>query len=211
MADYDSRYIKDGHFDIAAMVNDDFVSAIRILWQAKTLQLGSETTPVLCSTRWLTCRPGKNNPGSFKQWLNKFVNLQRVGVTAEELWEHRNAVLHLSHYESNKVRDGSVRKLVLYAGRRCPAPDREHKYYDMHALLMAVFEGLGAYIAALNESDVMRKIFCDNYEGAVVRYRLDVPERDLSRNTTQVIEGLHGIEWVILSSFRAAGAYRSGF
>ena len=110
---------------------------------------------------------GRSSPGNFKKWLGKFVELQRIGVTADEVWEHRNAVLHLSTYESNKVRDGSIRKLVPYAGRRPPLPSNEHIFYDLHAFLLAVFAGLGKYLSAMDESEEMRRIFCDNYENTV--------------------------------------------
>lgn len=166
MPDYYARYVKDGVFDIAAVINDDFVNAIRILWQAK--HYNSALKLLLCLIDTMSfVSTGRSSPGSFKQWLSKFVDLPSIGVTADELWEHRNAVLHLSTYESNKVRDGSVRKLVPYAGRRSPPPANEHAFYDMHALLMAVFAGLGKYLNAMEQSDDMRRNFCENYEKTV--------------------------------------------
>ena len=166
MSDYYGKYVKDGVFDMTALINDDFVNAIRILWQAK--HYNSALKLLLCLIDTMSfVSTGRSNPGSFKQWLSKFVELQGLGVTADELWEHRNAVLHLSTYESNKVRDGSVRKLVPYAGRRSPLPSNEHAFYDMHAFLMAVFAGLGKYLAAMDQSEEMRRIFCDNYEKTI--------------------------------------------
>lgn len=166
MDDYYSRYVKDGYFDIAALINDDFVSAIRILWQAK--HYNSALKLLLCLVDTMSfVSTGRSSPGNFKGWLSKFVDLAGVGISADELWEHRNAVLHLSTYESNKVRDGSVRKLVPYAGRRRPPPSEEHAYYDMHALLMAVFAGLGKYLNAMDQSEDMRRIFCENYEKTI--------------------------------------------
>ena len=145
---YYEKYVKNGIFDITALINDDFINAIRILWQAK--HYNSALKLLLCLIDTMSfVSTGRSSPGNFKKWLGKFVELQRIGVTADEVWEHRNAVLHLSTYESNKVRDGSIRKLVPYAGRRPPLPSNEHIFYDLHAFLLAIFAGLGKYLSAV--------------------------------------------------------------
>jgi hypothetical protein len=166
MFDYYSRYIKDERLDLAALINDDFVSAIRILWNAR--HYNSALKLLLCLIDTMSfVSTGRSNPGSFKGWLSRFVDLTDVGITADELWEHRNAILHLSTYESNKVRAGAVRKLVPYIGRNRPPASDQHVYYDIHALLMAVFSGLGRYLQAMDRSDEMRQIFCRNYEKTI--------------------------------------------
>jgi hypothetical protein len=166
MLDHVQKYIQGNDFDIPGMINDDYISAMRVLWQSKhyhsTLKL------LLCFIDTMAfVSTGRSNPGSFKQWLTKFVELEGVGVTAEELWEHRNSVLHLSTYESIKVQEGRVRKLVPYVGKTQPEAASEHTYYDLHKLLMAVFHGVGAYVNAMNSSHEMRNQFCDNYEKTV--------------------------------------------
>ena len=166
MSAYYEKYVKDGIFDITALINDDFVNAIRILWQAK--HYNSALKLLLCLIDTMSfVSTGRSSPGNFKQWLSKFVDLQSIGVNADEIWEHRNAVLHLSTYESNKVRDGSIRKLVPFVGRRSLPPSNEQTFYDMHALLVVVFAGLGKYLNIMDESEEMRRIFCDNYEKTV--------------------------------------------
>ena len=36
---------------------------------------------------------GDTGDNTFVKWLNAYADLTAVGVTAEELWEHRNALL----------------------------------------------------------------------------------------------------------------------
>lgn len=52
-----------------------------------------------------------DTPGSFTKWLNTYAQLDTLGITAEELWEQRNSLLHLSNLGSRKVRAGKVRSL----------------------------------------------------------------------------------------------------
>lgn len=46
---------------------------------------------------------GNNSSKDFKEWLNKYVDLSIVGINADELWEHRNALLHMTTLDSRKV------------------------------------------------------------------------------------------------------------
>ena len=116
MLDHIKNYITGSDFDIPSMINDDFISAMRALWQSRHYH--SSLKLLLCFIDTMAfVSTGRSSPNSFKHWLNKFVKLHDLGITADEIWEHRNSVLHLSTYESKKVQDGKVRKLVPYVGK----------------------------------------------------------------------------------------------
>lgn len=161
-----SKYIKDGFFDLTALINDDFVIAMKTLWNAK--QYNSNLKLLLCFIDTMSfVSTGSSSPNTFKGWLKKYVELDKLGISEDELWEHRNSILHLSTYESTKVRDGKIRKLVPYAGQTKPPHSSEHAYYSLYDLQMEVFQGVGRYLNVMAENERMRKIFCDNYEKTV--------------------------------------------
>lgn len=161
-----SKYVKDGYFDLTALINDDFVIAIKTLWNAK--QYNSNLKLLMCFIDTMSfVSTGVSNPGSFKGWLKRYVDLEKIGITEDQLWEHRNSILHLSTYESKKVISGEVKKLIPYAGQTKPADDVGHIYYSLYELQMEVFQGVGRYLTKMSENETMKEIFCKNYEKTV--------------------------------------------
>lgn len=160
-----SKYIKEGHFDIAALINDDFLLAIKLLWNQK--QYSSTLKLLLCFVDTMAyVSTGNSSPGSFMGWLKKYVDLKKIGITENEVWEHRNSVLHLSTYESTKVKDGKVRKIVPYAGQ-LPPKDHEYAYYSLYELQMEIFIGVGRYLEEMIDHPKMVQIFSENYEKTI--------------------------------------------
>jgi hypothetical protein len=78
--------------------------------------------------------PGDN---TFVKWLNTYANLTGLGVTAEELWEHRNSLLHMSNLDSRKVIAGRVRRLAWLVGVGAPSSmdTPEYKFYILFELI----------------------------------------------------------------------------
>ena len=53
-----------------------------------------------------------NSATEFKAWLAKHVDLGSVGIDSDELWAHKCALLHMTHFRSKAVHKGSVKFLV---------------------------------------------------------------------------------------------------
>ncbi len=45
-------------------------------------------------------------PGNFSKWLAAYADLTPLGVTAKELWEFRNGLLHMINLSSRAVTAG---------------------------------------------------------------------------------------------------------
>lgn len=76
---------------------------------------------------------------TFIKWLNTYSDINRLGVTAEELWEHRNSLLHMSNLQSRKVAKGKVRGLVSYVGKVHPEVELDQEktgYYNLYDLIL---------------------------------------------------------------------------
>lgn len=55
-------------------------------------------------------------PSSFIRWLRDYADLAPLEITAEELWELRNGLLHMSNLNSSQVRSSSVRRISFRVG-----------------------------------------------------------------------------------------------
>jgi hypothetical protein len=161
----EGKYIIDGQFDLCAMVNDDFILAIRKTWN-ETHYTSCLKLLVSFIDTMAFVDAGDSTSATFKSWVDRYVDLLPVGITSTELWEHRNALLHMTTYDSRKVSTGAVRRLIPYIGHgpklpRVSEPDCE--FYPMRDLLMAVMKGTGDYLAKMDQDDDMKRRFCDNY------------------------------------------------
>ena len=167
MRDYVEKYLGDGGLDVCAMINDDFVLAIKKTWNEMYYTSCLKLLVSFVDTMaYVDC--GDSNSKNFKIWLARYVDLTTVGISADELWEHRNALLHMTTYDSRKVESGVVTRLVPCIGVSAPPSNNgAFKYYSLHALLMAIMNGVGSYAAAMDIDIPMRVRFCDNYEKTI--------------------------------------------
>ncbi|SRR6266478_4481514 len=167
MADHTDKYVSEGHFDVCGMINDDFCLAIKRTWNEKHYTSCLKLLVSFIDTMAFVDN-GDSTGAYFKQWLGSYVDLSTVGVTADELWEHRNAILHMTTYNSRKVVAGAVARLVPYISKSGPPATKSgFKYYSLHLLIMAVMQGVGKYATTTDGDDAMRRRFCDNYEKTI--------------------------------------------
>lgn len=141
--DYFGKYFTAQVFNFPALINDDFMEPIRLLFQNKHYISATKLLVVFIdSIGYVEYGEAEANP--FVKWLTVHADLSQVGVTPEELWEHRNSLLHMSNLDSRKVVSGKVKRLMLYIGVLPPsiAPETpEAKYYSLQKLILAVVDG----------------------------------------------------------------------
>jgi hypothetical protein len=53
---------------------------------------------------------------NFHDWVEAYLDLPRLKVTADELWEFRNSLLHMNNNTSRKVSAGKTRPIIPYFG-----------------------------------------------------------------------------------------------
>lgn len=152
MDDWLVEYSKSGTFDFAELVNDDFLKAYKLLFNNKYYTSGVKL--------FLSCidslayveygdEKAKDEPNVFCRWLDTYVDLSLVGITAEELWELRNGLLHMSNLHSSRVQRKKVRRISLSIGRVPPekrSPHDDTHYFNLVDLNAAVFAGIGIWL-----------------------------------------------------------------
>jgi hypothetical protein len=112
--DYFGRFFTKAGFDFDSLLDADFFQPVRILFQQQ--HYVSATKLLVIAIDSISYVEFGDESGTFVRWLDKYAELSKLGITAPELWEHRNSLLHMSNLDSRKVLTGSVRRLILYVG-----------------------------------------------------------------------------------------------
>ena len=107
--DYLSIYLTSEGFNFPRLIEDDFFSAIKLLWNANKYISSIKLLFTAIDTFGFIEFGAKNN--SFMQWLDEYCDLRSINVTSQEIWELRNSLLHMTNLDSYKVRNGSVERL----------------------------------------------------------------------------------------------------
>jgi hypothetical protein len=181
--DYFGRYLTSQGFDLPALINDDFIAPIRLLFQNRYYVSAAKLLMTFIdSLGYLEYGDGEQIP--FIKWLSNYVDLATIGVSAEELWEHRNSLLHMSNLDSRKVVAGKTRRLMFYVGTLptgVPSETVDARYYSLQNLVYAIIKGCERWLASYNEDRSKIASFVRRYDLIVSDNRM------LSINTTNVV------------------------
>ncbi|HEY5799812.1 MAG TPA: hypothetical protein VIT92_06310 [Burkholderiaceae bacterium] len=166
MVDYFGKYFTEKEFDFHNLINDDFIQPVRILFKAKHYMSAIKLLLVAVdSVGFVEFGETQKNP--FIAWLEKYSDLKKLGVTPNQLWEHRNSLLHMSNLESRKVRRGEVKKLVGYIGEmpsELNLSDTETGYYNMQELIFEVGHSLNRWINSYDLDREKISLFVERYD-----------------------------------------------
>lgn len=171
--DYLVHYTSGNTFRFTDLLNDDYFKAIRLLFNA-SLYVSSAKLLMSCVDTLAFVEFG-NVPGNFTKWVGTYVDLAPVGISAEELWEFRNSIVHMTNLASRKIVAGKVSPIMLYVGSPAslPAIDRSlPKPFNLYGLIEAVSSGIGRWGESCNaDPDKMVK-FIERYDTTISDSRL---------------------------------------
>ena len=171
--DYLTKYMRPEGFDMPALLNDDFIQPVRMLWNAK--HYVSALKLLLSATDTLSYLALGDIDSPFKQWLTQFGDVSSIGVSVEELWELRNGLLHTGGSDSRKVKARQVERLVAYIGELppgSPTRDAAAKWFSLWGLILVVQNATGAWLAWMNENPEHFPAFFERYDGIAADSRL---------------------------------------
>ncbi len=163
--DYFGRFFTNDGFDFGGLLNADFFQPIRILFQAQ--HYVSATKLLVVAIDSVAHIEHGDIPGGFTKWLGTYAQLDKLGITADELWEHRNSLLHMSNLSSRKVRSGSTRALVAYVGTIPPEVTLDQSrtgYYDLRALILEFGYACGRWIETYDMDRSKIDLFVERYD-----------------------------------------------
>ena len=137
--DYVPKYLTDDGFDLPRLLDDDFFHSIRLLFNHRYYVSAAKLLMTFIDTVGFV-EFGDTGENTFVKWLDVYADLTPVGVTAEELWEHRNSLLHMTSPDSRRVLAGRVKRLTSFVGnlpKDFPTEDKDAKFYNLSGLLQA--------------------------------------------------------------------------
>ncbi|PTV96024.1 hypothetical protein C8J27_103355 [Rhodobacter aestuarii] len=173
MPDYLVEYTDGPVFHFDRLINDDFFDAIRVLFNAGHYVSASKLLMSCIDT--LAFVEFGDVRGNFADWLSRYCDLSLVGLTPEELWEYRNAVLHMTSLDSRRVIKGEVARIAPYIAERGTKPPLKgdtEKPFNLLDLIDAIALGICSWGASFNSSPEKVVDFIARYDVTISDKRL---------------------------------------
>ena len=164
--DYFGKYFNEEGFDFSSLINDDFFQPVRILFNNNHYVSAVKLLLVaIDSLSYIEYDDIKEN--TFIKWLNKYSDIGKLEITSEELWEHRNSLLHMSNLDSRKVKLGHHRRLIAYVGelpKEVNLANEETGYYEIYQLILVVGHACGEWLRTYDENRSKIDSFVERYD-----------------------------------------------
>jgi hypothetical protein len=163
--DWLSKYSKGHGIDLPMLFEEDYFKPIKLLYNAKHMvSAGKLLLSFIDTAAFLEMGDVQ---GNFVAWLKRYADLATVGVSAEELWEFRNSLLHMTNISSRAVLKGKVAPLIMFGGGP-PGLKRQgangEKYFNFRVLLEAVAAAVGNWISTYNTEPKRFETFVERYD-----------------------------------------------
>lgn len=166
--DYLIKYMKEDGFAFDELINDDFFKGVKVLFK-EGLYVSSAKL-LMSSIDSIAFLEYGDQRGIFQLWLKNYCDLSQVEISEDELWEFRNSILHMSNYDSRKVLNKKVRRLILMVN---PVDDNvlnensEGKIFDLSKLIFIVANGIGNWLDSINKNRDKLKMIINRYDRVV--------------------------------------------
>jgi hypothetical protein len=187
--DYLLRYMTPEGFDFPNLLNDDFFKPIRLLYNNRHYVSANKLLMNFVDSMGFL-EFGDTGENTFTRFLAAYADLTKLGVTADELWEQRNSLLHMSNLDSRKVLSGKVRRLASYVGT---LPDdtsdfiADTKYYNLKLLIDTLGAACTRWAESFRSDEGKFELFLDRYDLVVSDNRMleidTVPNRPSNDGT----------------------------
>lgn len=165
MIDYLKHYELNGHFDLPRLIDDDFFSAIRLLFNAR--HYVSTAKLLMSCIDTVAFIDSGDSQNVFHAWLDKYALLASLGITAAELYEFRNGLLHMTNLSSRKVASKKIPRLIFYVdGKILPLSSRADgtKYFNLRNFIDVVAEAMSRWMASYNDNPAKWIDFVKRYD-----------------------------------------------
>jgi hypothetical protein len=166
--DYFINYMKNDDFALDELINDDFFKGVRVLFK-EGLYVSSAKL-LMSSIDSIAFLEYGDKRGIFQLWLKDYCDLSKVEISEDELWEFRNSILHMSNYDSRKVLNKKVRRLILMVN---PLNDdvlnenSEGKIFDLSRLIFEIANGIENWINSINNDKGKLEMIIKRYDRVI--------------------------------------------
>jgi len=172
MVDWLRKYTGDDGVDLSQLIHDDYFLAIRLTFNAG-LYVSAMKLLVSCIDSLAYIEYGDDR-GAFVKWMEEFCELTMLGITAAELWELRNGLLHMTNINSSKVRKNQVRRVSFRIGDHPEVPREAGGvyYFDFLGLVHAFAQAQARWIQSYSRDRSKFAKFVERYDETISDSRL---------------------------------------
>ena len=164
--DWLAAYITPLGLNMHDLLHDDFIEAIKLIHSQKHYISAMKLIVSFIDT--MAFLELGDDKGNYEAWLNKYAVLTPVGITASELWEFRNSILHMTNPLSRKVLSGKVLPLIFYndpSNKNVRIdPDSGTKMFSFEALYEAIIDAVEAWAKSYSKNLSKQLEFVDRYD-----------------------------------------------
>lgn len=177
MNDYLEDYLTPAGLDLPALINDDYFTAIRLCFNHRQYVSCMKLIASFIDT--MAFLEYGDTKDSFVRWLDAFADLQRLGISARQLWEFRNSILHMSNLDSRKVLAGKEKRISFCVGPKGSVSegDSETQYFNLTDSIEVLWEALSKWFQSLNDNREKFPKFIERYDRVVSDARLAVRQK----------------------------------
>lgn len=181
MIDWLREYTSEAGIDLPRLIHDDYFLAIKTTFNAK-LYVSSMKLLLSCidSLAYVQFGHSREQPPVFTRWLNAHAELTRIGISAEELWEMRNGIVHMTNIHSAKVRSGKVRRISFGVNVSDVGLWSEAEnifYFNFYGLIKVVGDAIGHWLRAHSGDAEWFAMFIERYDETVSDSRMALSGR----------------------------------
>ena len=166
---------RDG-FDFGQLMDDDFMDAIKLLWNHQKHISALKLLFIMIDTLgFVAFGPLR---GAFTRWLDKYCELNSLGVSSAELWELRNSLLHMSNLASDRVERGAVTRLLpVVTSIQNDIPVEMGGFKNLHSSRLigdVVPRGVLSWVQSMSGDPEKFMTFVERYDTVVSEARTSV-------------------------------------
>jgi hypothetical protein len=166
MDDWIIKYTKDGGLQLSELIHDDYFQAIKITFNAK-LHVSAMKLLLSAIDSLAHIEFGDDNGNVFIKWMDAYADLKPLGITAEELWELRNGLLHMTNLDSRAVGRKKVRRISLHSGAKPFYESDGIHYFSFYELLMEIGRSHVRWLETYNHDLRKRVDFVNRYDKTI--------------------------------------------
>ncbi|WP_311260738.1 hypothetical protein, partial [Xanthomonas sp. WCS2018Noco2-27] len=178
MVDWLRKYTSNEGINFSQLIHDDYFLAIKLNFNAG--HYVSAMKLLVCCIDSLAYIEYGDDRGAFVKWMEAYCDLTPLGITAAELWELRNGLLHMTNLSSSKVRKSQVRRISFRIGAapEIPRDVGGVYYFDFLGLVQAFAQAQARWIESYNNDPGKFAKFVERYDETISDSRLAVAHLD---------------------------------
>lgn len=173
--DYLKSYMTEEGLDLSRLIDDDYFKAYKLVFNAGYYVSATKLLLSCIDSLAFIEEGDKGNP--FLTWLKKYAELNPHGVNAEELWELRNGLLHMTNLNSREVKKGKHPRIVVYSGgiKEVHLPvGEDFKYLNLYDFFHTIAKAIEKWIQSYQKNPEKMISFVKRYDMTVSDSRVAV-------------------------------------